>query len=86
MILFYGTHCHSMEPPSMTPYDYPTTSEAQVLLLDVLARAAAQGWQVGRDPGSDASDCPYSQFVAPLKGAWFQGFNTGRVDEWQARS
>jgi len=70
----------------MTPYDYPTTSEAQVLLLDVLARAAAQGWQVGRDPEGDASDCPYSQFLAPLQEAWCQGFNAGRVEEWRARS
>lgn len=70
----------------MMPSDYPTTIEAQVLLLDVLACAAAQGWQVGRDPGSDVSDCPYSQLLTPLKGAWLRGFNIGRVDEWRARS
>jgi len=63
----------------MMPHDYLTSSEAQVLLLDVLARAAAQGWRAGRDPETHAGDCPYSEFLAPLKGAWLQGFGAGRV-------
>ena len=68
----------------MMPSDYPTTIEAQVLLLDVLARAAAQGWQAGRDAGSYAGDCPYSDFLAPLREAWLNGFSIGRVSWWPA--
>jgi len=63
----------------MMPYDYPTDIETQVLLLDVLARAAALGWQAGRDPGSFAGDCPYSCFLAPLRDAWLEGFSAGRA-------
>ena len=63
----------------MMPYDFPTSSEAQILLLDVLARAAVQGWQAGCNPPGHVDDCPYSQFLAPLQGAWLYGFYTSRV-------
>lgn len=59
--------------------DYPTSKEAQVLLLRTLACVAAQGWQAALDPKTVADDCPYSQFLVPLKSAWLHGFDFGRV-------
>lgn len=63
----------------MGSQDYPTSIEAQILLLNVLARATAQGWQAGCDADSYAGDCPYSNFLMPLRHAWLDGFSVGRV-------
>jgi ribosome modulation factor len=63
----------------MTPHEYPTDIETQVLFLDVLARVTAEGWRAGRDLGSYAGDCPYSGLLVPLRDAWLYGFSAGRA-------
>lgn len=63
----------------MGSHDHPSGFEGQVLLLDILARATAEGWQAGRDTENFAGDCPYSDFLAPLRQAWLDGFSVGRV-------
>lgn len=40
-------------------------NEIQVLVLRLGAIAAAEGWWAG----CDASDCPYSNFLVPLRDA-----------------
>lgn len=62
----------------MMPHDHPVTIEAQLLLLDVLACAAVEGWQAGRDLGSYAGDCPYSRVLVLIRDAWLHGFSAGR--------
>ena len=54
-------------------------SKAQVALFDIMARAAADGWKVGRSRLGFLRHCPYTQHDLVLREAWLGGFVEGRV-------
>ncbi|WP_159347973.1 hypothetical protein [Roseomonas harenae] len=51
----------------------------KVFPASCIVAANIKGHKAGLDPNASASDCPYTDNFMPLRIAWWEGFNTGRV-------